>query len=153
MHPFVLPDRLGGISTSWGRQARKGGRSHVAGDQCPALGADARDGEAAVSGLPIMSDAPQVRHVRNCPGYSQRRPIIPAGAVYIGRRLARYRLPESKWDNPFIEPRDGTRAEMIAKHRAWLCDQPVLMAALPNELRGRAPLPCHGVLLALANGR
>jgi hypothetical protein len=48
---------------------------------------------------------------------------------------------------------------VIAKHRAWLCDQPDLMAALP-ELRRRnlycwcAPLPCHGdVLLKLANER
>ena len=137
-----------------------GGRSHLAGDQRRAVGADARHGEAAAPGLPIMSDAPQVKHVRNCPGYSQRRPIIPPGAVYIGRHVARYRLPESKWHNPFIEPRDGTRAEVIAKHRAWLCDQPVLMAALPDELRGRdlycwcAPLSCHGdVLLALANER
>ena len=38
---------------------------------------------------------------------------------------------------PVHRARDGTRAEVIAKHRAWLCDQPDLMAALPDELRGR----------------
>ena len=107
-----------------------------------------------------MSEPPRVLNIRDCPGYRQRGPIIPAGAVYIGRTVPRYRLPESQWHNPFIEPRDGTRAEVIAKHRAWLRDQPGLLAALPDELRGRdlyswcAPLPCHGdVLLGLANER
>jgi hypothetical protein len=82
---------------------------------------------------------------------------LPAGAVYIGRVMPRYRLPGSKWGNPFRRGRDGTRAEVIELYRAWLCDQPALMAALP-ELHGRdlvcwcAPEPCHGdVLLRLAN--
>lgn len=73
----------------------------------------------------------------------------PPGAVYIGR--------PSKWGNPFVRGRDGGKAEVIARYRAWVCDQPHLMAALP-ELRGRdlvcfcAPAACHGdVLLALAN--
>jgi Domain of unknown function (DUF4326) len=46
---------------------------------------------------------------------------------------------------------------VIAKYRQWLCDQPDLLAQLP-ELRGRdlvcwcAPEACHGdVLLELAN--
>ena len=58
---------------------------------------------------------------------------------------------------PLHQGRDGTRAEVIAKYRAWICDQPELIATLP-ELRGRnlvcfcAPAPCHGdVLLAMAN--
>jgi hypothetical protein len=83
---------------------------------------------------------------------------LPDGAVYIGRKWKP--LPASKWGNPFI-PRsrndDVARAQVIAKHRTWLCDQPELIAALP-ELRGRdlvcfcAPKPCHGdVLLELAN--
>lgn len=73
----------------------------------------------------------------------------PRGAVYIGR--------PSKWGNPFVIGRDGTRAQVIAKYRAHLLASPTLMAALP-ELRGRdlvcwcAPCPCHGdVLVALAN--
>lgn len=81
---------------------------------------------------------------------NKRRDGMPNDAVYIGR--------PSKWGNPFQIGRDGTRAEVIAKHRAWLCDQPQLMAALP-ELRERdlvcwcAPAACHGdTLKELANG-
>lgn len=73
----------------------------------------------------------------------------PAGAVYIGRT--------TKWGNPFVIGRHGDRAEVIAKYRAWVCEQPALMAAL-HELRGRdllchcAPFPCHGdVLMEMAN--
>jgi hypothetical protein len=79
----------------------------------------------------------------------QSRDGMPAGAVYIGR--------QSKWGNPFKIGRDGTRSEVVAKYRAWIADQPALLAALP-ELRGRdlvchcAPQACHGdVLLRLAN--
>ena len=64
--------------------------------------------------------------------------------VYIGR--------PSKWGNPFAIGRDGSRADVIAKYRAWI-------VAL-EELRGRdlvcwcAPLACHGDVLAdLANRR
>jgi hypothetical protein len=71
------------------------------------------------------------------------------GAVYIGR--------PSKWGNPFVIGKHGTRADVIQRYREWICDQPKLMAALP-ELRGKdlmcfcAPLPCHGdVLLQLSN--
>lgn len=69
--------------------------------------------------------------------------------VYIGR--------PSKWDNPFKIGRDGTREQVIEKYRAWLLQQPELMAALP-ELRGKVlgcwchPQACHGdVLVELAN--
>jgi hypothetical protein len=71
--------------------------------------------------------------------------------VYIGR--------PSKWGNPFVIGRDGSRADVIAKYRAWIVAQPALMNAL-DELRGRdlicwcAPLACHGdVLIELANRR
>nr|WP_089173003.1 DUF4326 domain-containing protein [Bosea sp. AS-1] len=74
-----------------------------------------------------------------------------AGRVYIGR--------PSKWGNPFVIGRDGTRAEVIAKYRKWVVAQPELMGAL-DELRGRdvvcwcAPHACHGdVLVDLANRR
>ena len=67
------------------------------------------------------------------------------------------RLAGSKWANPFKIGLNGTRDEVIEKYRAWLLEQPELMAALP-ELRGKdlacwcAPKYCHGdVLLALAN--
>jgi hypothetical protein len=63
----------------------------------------------------------------------------------------------SKWGNPFVIGRDGDRAEVIEKYRAWIKTQPDLLAALP-ELRGKrlgcwcAPQPCHGdVLTELAS--
>jgi hypothetical protein len=71
--------------------------------------------------------------------------------VYIGR--------PSKWGNPFVIGRDGSRADVIARYRAWIVAQPDLMGAI-EELRGRdlvcwcAPLACHGDVLAdLANRR
>lgn len=70
--------------------------------------------------------------------------------VYIGR--------PSPWGNPFKIGRDGDRDEVIAKYRAWIVQQPALMARLP-ELRGKvlgcwcSPDACHGDVLAeLVNG-
>ncbi|RWK52772.1 MAG: DUF4326 domain-containing protein, partial [Mesorhizobium sp.] len=40
------------------------------------------------------------------------------GRVYIGR--------PSKWGNPFVIGPDGSRAEVIAKYRAWIASQPEL---------------------------
>lgn len=61
------------------------------------------------------------------------------------------------WGNPFVLGRDGNRAAVIDKYRAWLLGQPELMEALPT-LRGKilgcwcAPKRCHAdVLLELAN--
>lgn len=77
--------------------------------------------------------------------------------VYIGRRNTRKKLPASKWQNPFVVGRDGTRAEVIQKYEAWIKQQPELMAALP-ELKGKTlgcwchPLPCHGDVLAKLSG-
>ena len=57
------------------------------------------------------------------------------------------------WGNPFVIGRDGDRAAVIAKYRAWILTQPQLLARL-IELRGKrlgcwcAPLPCHGDVLA-----
>ena len=75
---------------------------------------------------------------------------IPAGAVYIGR--------PSKFGNPFVIGRDGTRDEVIAKHRAHLLKNPDLINLVKRELRGKdlvcfcAPQPCHGdTLLEVAN--
>ncbi|HLB22190.1 MAG TPA: DUF4326 domain-containing protein, partial [Solirubrobacteraceae bacterium] len=69
--------------------------------------------------------------------------------IYIGR--------PSKWGNPFVVGRHGTRDECIALYEDWIVQQGELMAAL-GELRGAvlgcfcAPQACHGdVLLALAN--
>ncbi len=69
--------------------------------------------------------------------------------VYIGR--------PSKWGNPFVIGKDGTRDEVIRKYESWLRTQPDLLAALP-ELRGKvlgcccSPHACHGdVLVRLAD--
>ena len=71
--------------------------------------------------------------------------------VYIGR--------PSKWGNPFVIGRDGTRDDVIARYEAWLLEQPELVDALP-ELAGKtlgcwcAPRACHGDVLArLANAQ
>jgi hypothetical protein len=76
---------------------------------------------------------------------------IPSGAVYIGRGRG------SRFGNPFVIGRDGTRAEVIRRHKGWFVEQPELMASL-TKLRGKdlvcfcAPLACHGdFLLELAN--
>jgi hypothetical protein len=100
---------------------------------------------------------PQVLNVRQLPGFSERRPVIPPRAVYIARRNARYGLAASKWANPFRVSLETDRASAIAAYEKWLRSQRPLMAAL-RELQGCdlvcwcAPLPCHGdVLLRLAN--
>lgn len=65
--------------------------------------------------------------------------------VYVGR--------PSKWGNPFSIGRDGTREEVISKYRAWVVQQPQLLASL-DELRGLvlgcwcAPEACHAEVLA-----
>lgn len=71
--------------------------------------------------------------------------------IYIGR--------PSKWGNPFLIGKDGTREEVIAKYREWIIKQPILMANL-NELQGKTlgcwckPSACHGdVLIELLEDR
>jgi hypothetical protein len=88
----------------------------------------------------MASDHPQVLHMRRSP---------PPDAVYVGR--------PTKWGDPFVIGRDGTRKQVIELYRAYLDTRPDLLAALP-ELRGKnlicwcAPLPCHAdVLLEMAN--
>lgn len=63
----------------------------------------------------------------------------------------------SKWGNPFLIGKDGDRVEVIKKYRAWVLNQPKLLADL-QELRGLrlgcwcSPAICHGDILAeLAN--
>ena len=68
--------------------------------------------------------------------------------LYVGR--------PSKWGNPFVIGRDGSRDEVVAKYRAWIVRQPALMAAL-HELRGKDLVcaeRCHADgLIELANRR
>lgn len=77
--------------------------------------------------------------------------------VYIGR--------PSKWGNPFIIGKDGTREEVIKKYLDWIkgskifCDKmPPKISEIENELRGKvlgcwcSPNPCHGdILYSIAN--
>ena len=69
--------------------------------------------------------------------------------VYIGR--------PSKWGNPFVIGKDGTREEVVEKYRDWILKNEYLMSCL-SELKGKtlgcwcSPKACHGdVLLELAN--
>ena len=69
--------------------------------------------------------------------------------VYIGR--------PSKWGNPFVIGKHGTRDEVIQRYREWLMSQPELLAEV-KTLKGKvlgcycAPAACHGDFLAeLAN--
>ena len=69
--------------------------------------------------------------------------------IYIGR--------PSKWGNPFVIGKDGTRQEVVDKYEVWLKKQPELMDSL-SELKDKtlacwcSPQTCHGdVLYRLAN--
>lgn len=71
--------------------------------------------------------------------------------IYIGRG--------SKYGNPFVIGKDGDRAEVIQKYRAYLNEHPELIAAAKRELRNKRlgcfcwPLACHGQILAeVVNG-
>jgi len=75
--------------------------------------------------------------------------------VYIGREVPEAGLEASKWGNPFVmaDDSDGERRRAIAEYRAWIVEQPELMASI-GELRGLrlgcwcAPQSCHGDVLA-----
>jgi hypothetical protein len=78
--------------------------------------------------------------------WNRRDQTTPPGAVNVGR--------PTKWGNPFVIGKDGTRAQVIAKYMEWLPTS----GLDPAELRGKhlvcwcAPLPCHAdVLVVLAN--
>jgi hypothetical protein len=71
--------------------------------------------------------------------------------VYIGR--------PSKWGNPFVIGKDGSREEVIAKYRKYIMTRKDLLDSL-GELEGKrlgcfcAPLACHGdVLVELVSRR
>ena len=61
--------------------------------------------------------------------------------VYIGRG--------TKWGNPFVEGKDGTRKEIIQRFRDWLMLNDKLMADI-TDLDGKTlgchckPKDCHG---------
>jgi hypothetical protein len=82
---------------------------------------------------------------------------IPRGSVYIGR--IKPPKPQNPFANLYEIGKDGNRAEVIEKYRAWLMTQPELIERIKFALKGRdlvcfcAPLECHGdLLLKIANG-
>lgn len=69
--------------------------------------------------------------------------------VYIGR--------PSKWGNPFVIGKDGTREDVVEKYEQWIRQQPDLLNDL-HELKDKvlacwcSPQACHGdVLVKLVN--
>ena len=71
---------------------------------------------------------------------------------YIGRHsdLDRAKFGENKFANQYRIGPDGTREDVIAKHKKDFYDNPELQEAVWIELRGRRigcsckPLACHG---------
>lgn len=74
----------------------------------------------------------------------------PLNSVYIGR--------PSKWGNPFVIGKDGTREDVIERYKQYLFSRKDLLMIVKTELRGKdlvcwcSPEACHGdILLELAN--
>lgn len=90
-----------------------------------------------------MSDGPKVLHV------AQAGKATNNTQVYIGR--------PSRFGNPFVIGRHGTREEVIELYRRYFYGSGTLMSEA-HRLKGKnlvcycAPLPCHGdILLEFAN--
>lgn len=82
--------------------------------------------------------------------------------LYIGRANQTYGVSESKWHNPFVIGKDGSRDEVIEKYRLWINSQPDLLISLDeikkeNFLGCWCDYPqenCHGsVLIELAESK
>ncbi len=62
----------------------------------------------------------------------------------------------SKWGNPFVIGRDGTREEVIEKFKGYLLNNKELIELAKTELKGKrlgcccSPNKCHGDILVLA---
>jgi hypothetical protein len=74
----------------------------------------------------------------------------PKNAVYIGRG--------SRYGNPFVVGRDGTREEVITSFEEYVESHAALQVMIEVELKGKdlvcfcKPLPCHGdVIDRIAN--
>ena len=72
--------------------------------------------------------------------------------VYIGRGSS------SEWGNPYEIGKDGTRKEVIEKHKKDILADPEMIEKIKKELKNRIlgcwcfPKPCHGnTLAAIAN--
>ena len=84
--------------------------------------------------------------------YNKHHKNAPPGAVYVGR--------PTKWGNPYVIGKDGTREEVIQKYREWFfCSGAAeLQREARKELTGKdlvcwcAPKPCHAdILLEFVN--
>jgi hypothetical protein len=71
--------------------------------------------------------------------------------VYVGR--------PSEFGNEFVEGRDGTREECVAKHKVKLLADATRLVRVKAALKGKnlvcwcTPKPCHAeTLLEIANG-
>ena len=80
---------------------------------------------------------------------------IDVGTEVVNVNLSEYDIfvgRPSKWGNPFIIGRDGTRAEVIAQYETWIRAQSQLMNVL-LELDDKRlgcfckPLDCHADVL------
>jgi hypothetical protein len=65
-------------------------------------------------------------------------PVVPAGAIYVGRQG--FGLRRSPWANPF-SVREHGRAEALRRYRQWLHERPELIERARRELADR-PLAC-----------
>lgn len=93
----------------------------------------------------IFNYKTQVIHIRDEAKWSRRQ------CIYIGRG--------SKWGNPFVVGKDGTRAEVIQKYKDYIRSRFDLVADAQRELKGAVlmcyckPKACHGdVLVELVEG-
>lgn len=74
----------------------------------------------------------------------------PPDAIYVGR--------PTKWGNPFIVGKDGTRDEVVEKYREWLYNQWDHLEDDLKTLKGKdlvcwcSPKACHAdILLEISN--
>lgn len=77
--------------------------------------------------------------------------VLDSNYVYIGRKFGPFKS-DSKWHNPFIIGKHGTRDEVIEKYKLHILCRKDLVEAL-NELNDKilvcwcSPLKCHGNVL------
>ena len=73
--------------------------------------------------------------------------------IYIGRGKCPVTGQTSKWKNPFIIGKDGTREEVIKKYEKYIRNKPELLKdlnKLKNKLLGcycKPDYACHGDIL------
>lgn len=83
---------------------------------------------------------PVVLNIKH-PGVRERLDAGDPALVYCGRGNKYYGRTESIWANPYTMGRDGNRAQVIAKYRAYIQTKPELMSRLP-ELKDKEALVC-----------